>query len=309
MVQVVNDSEEQEDSQKITMKSLLEAGVHFGHQKKFWNPKMQKYIFTHRNGVHIIDLQQSIGMIEDAANFLSQVAFEGKKILMVGTKKQAQDVIINEAERSSSMYISNRWLGGTLTNFQTIKKRIAHLISLETQRENGDFEVLTKRESLKIDEKIDKLNRNLAGIKNMEEMPGAIFIIDVAKEEIAVTESIKVGIPIVALVDSDSNPELVDYPMPGNDDAIRAIRLITSRMADAIIEGRTRRESSDNDFVQSIDSPKRMVTYSTSTEEELELETETPSDEEVPIEANVSSDEPIETNETETKDTEEPEKN
>ncbi len=163
MVQAVNDSEEQEDSQKITMKSLLEAGVHFGHQKKFWNPKMQKYIFTHRNGVHIIDLQQSIGMIEDAANFLSQVAFEGKKILMVGTKKQAQDVIINEAERSSSMYISNRWLGGTLTNFQTIKKRIAHLISLETQRENGDFEVLTKRESLKIDEKNTHLSAMYSG--------------------------------------------------------------------------------------------------------------------------------------------------
>ena len=274
MVQVASDAEgqEQEESQKITMKSLLEAGVHFGHQKKYWNPKMQKYIFTHRNGVHIIDLQQSIGMIEDAANFLSQVAFEGKKILMVGTKKQAQDVIVNEAERSSSMYISNRWLGGTLTNFQTIKKRIAHLISLENQRDNGDFEVLTKRESLKIDEKITKLNRNLAGIKDMEEMPGAIFIIDVAKEEIAVTESIKVGIPIVALVDSDSNPELVDYPMPGNDDAIRSIRLITSRMADAIIEGRTRRESSGNDFSQSIDSPERMVTYSTSTVEELEEE-------------------------------------
>ena len=306
MVQVDSDVEgqEQEEIQKITMKSLLEAGVHFGHQKKYWNPKMQKYIFTHRNGVHIIDLQQSIGMIEDAANFLSQVAFEGKKILMVGTKKQAQDVIVNEAERSSSMYISNRWLGGTLTNFQTIKKRIAHLISLENQRDNGDFEVLTKRESLKIDEKIEKLNRNLAGIKDMEEMPGAIFIIDVAKEEIAVTESIKVGIPIVALVDSDSNPELVDYPMPGNDDAIRSIRLITSRMADAIIEGRTRRESSDNDFTQSIDSPERMVTYSTSTAEELEQEAQDAvSEPELPINTSEAANE-IETqeiNETEKK--------
>ena len=250
----------------ITMKSLLEAGVHFGAQKRRWNPKMAQYIFTDRNGVHIIDLAQTLGLIEEAANFLSGVARQGGKILIVGTKKQAQDTVIHEAERSNSFYIANRWLGGTLTNFRTIQSRIDYLVDLETKRDNGEFAHLTKKESLKREEQIAKLNRNLGGIKDMTEMPGALFIIDIGKEEIAVSEAVKVGIPIVALVDSDCNPDMIDYPIPGNDDAIRAIRLISARMSDAIIEGQTHRLGETDD--ESSQSTARMVTYSTVTEED-----------------------------------------
>jgi len=264
----------QEKTNEITMRSLLEAGVHFGHQKKYWNPKMAKYIFTHRNGVHIIDLQQSVDLIEAAANFLSDLTLKGGKVLMVGTKKQAQDTIIYEAERTASYYIANRWLGGTLTNFQTIQKRINYLISLETQRESGVFESLTKRESLKIDEKITKLNKNLAGIKEMKKMPDALYIIDVEKEGLAVAEASKLGIPIVALVDSNCDPEQVAYPMPANDDAIRSIRIITSRMAEAIIEGEHRRESNYDPSNAKSSDPERMITYSSSSIEDLTPEEE-----------------------------------
>ena len=264
----------QETTNVITMKSLLEAGVHFGHQKRRWNPKMDDFIFAHRNGIHIIDLQKTLYKIQEAAAFLTDIAAAGKKILLVGTKKQAQDTIINEAERSNSLYISNRWLGGTLTNFKTIEGRIQHLINLETRRETGEFTLLSKKESLGYDAQIDRLNKNLFGIKEMTEMPGAMFIIDIGKEEIAVAEARRIGIPIVALVDSDCNPELIDYPIPGNDDAIRSIRLITGRLSDAIIEGQNRRlaemteagEGPDN----SEDSVPRMVTYSTVTEDDLD---------------------------------------
>lgn len=221
----------------ITMKSLLEAGVHFGHQKRRWNPKMRRYIFTHRNGIHIIDLQKTLRMLEDAASFVSDVAADGKKILMVGTKKQAQDTIVNESERANAFHITTRWLGGTLTNFKTIQSRIDYLVDLETRQAKGEFVNYTKKEALKREASIARLNRYLGGIKEMTEMPGLLFIIDVGKEAIAVAEARRVGIPIVALVDSDCDPDLIDYPIPGNDDAIRSIRLITGRITNAIIEG------------------------------------------------------------------------
>ncbi len=224
----------------ITMKSLLEAGVHFGHQKRRWNPKMQRYIFTHRNGIHIIDLQKTLRMLEEAASFISDVAAEGKKVLMVGTKKQAQDTIVNESQRANAYFITTRWLGGTLTNFKTIQSRIDYLVELETQQAKGEFASYTKKEALKREASISRLNRYLGGIKEMTEMPGALFVIDIGKESIAVAEARRVGIPIVALVDSDCDPDLIDYPIPGNDDAIRSIRLVTGRITNAIIEGRNR---------------------------------------------------------------------
>ena len=283
-----------QDTAPITMKSLLEAGVHFGHQKRRWNPKMNRYIFTHRNGIHIIDLQKTLNLVEEAAAFLSEVAASGRKILMVGTKKQAQDTIVAEAERSNSLHISNRWLGGTLTNFKTIQKRIDYLVDLETRRDQGDFENLTKKESLKIDEKITKLNKNLSGIKEMTEMPGAMFIIDVGKEEIAVAEANRVGIPIVALVDSDCDPDLIDHPIPGNDDAIRSVRLITGRMSDAIIDGYHQRNAEQSDDLTDAnqESSPRMVTYSTVTvEESVSEETEGAEEEVIEPEENPENNE------------------
>ena len=232
---------EQGDPGHITMKALLEAGVHFGHQKRRWNPKMRRYIFAHRNGIHIIDLQKTLRLLETAAEFVTEVAAEGKKILMVGTKKQAQDTITSEAQRSNSFHITTRWLGGTLTNFKTIQSRIDHLVDLETRQSKGEFEVLTKKEAIKLENSITRLNRYLGGIKEMTEMPGALFVIDVEKEAIAVAEARRMGVPIVALVDSNCDPDLIDYPIPGNDDAIRSVRLITGKMSSAIIEGVNRR--------------------------------------------------------------------
>jgi small subunit ribosomal protein S2 len=290
---------ESQVTRRITMKALLEAGVHFGHQKRRWNPKMDQFIFAQRNGIHIIDLAKTLGKIEEAAEFLTTVAAKGKKILFVGTKKQAQDTIISEAERSNCLYISNRWLGGTLTNFRTIQSRIDHLVNLEARRENGDFNQLTKKESLGYDEQIRKLNRNLSGIKEMTEMPGAILIIDIGKEEIAVKEARRVGIPIVALVDSDCNPELIDHPVPGNDDAIRSIRLVTGRMSDAIIEGQNQRLAEQTDSGEEIpegESSPRMVTYSTVTVEDSETNN-SEEIEENQSEAKEEASEPSETNE------------
>ena len=286
-------TETQETANMITMKSLLEAGVHFGHQKRRWNPKMDDFIFAHRNGIHIIDLQKTLYKIQEAAEFLTDIAATGKRILYVGTKKQARDTIINEAERSNSLYISNRWLGGTLTNFRTIESRIQHLINLETRRETGEFTLLSKKESLGYDEQINRLNKNLIGIKEMTEMPGAMFIIDIGKEEIAVAEARRLGIPIVALVDSDCNPELIDYPIPGNDDAIRSIRLISGRMSDAIIEGQNRRISERTDagegMEDSEESAPRMITYSTVTVDDVEEETSNQTDSESQAANNESS--------------------
>jgi small subunit ribosomal protein S2 len=225
----------------ITMKTLLEAGVHFGHQKRRWNPKMRRYIFAHRNGIHIIDLQKTLRLLEEACEYITGVAAQGHKILMVGTKKQAHETILNEAVRCNAYYITTRWLGGTMTNFKTIQSRIDYLVQLEARRDRGEFVRLPKKESLKLEATIAKLNRYLSGIKEMTKMPGALFVIDVGKEAIAVAEARRVGVPVVALVDSDCDPDLVDVPIPGNDDAIRAIRLITGRIADAIIEGNNQR--------------------------------------------------------------------
>ena len=225
----------------ITMKSLLEAGVHFGHQRRRWNPKMRQYIFSHRNGIHIIDLQQTLHYIERAASFIEDIAAEGKGIILVGTKKQAHDTIMAEAERCGAFYVSTRWLGGTLTNFKTIQARIDYLVKLEARKESGELAVLPKKEALKLEDAIARLNRNLGGIKEMTELPGALFVIDVGKEAIAVAEARRVGVPIAALVDTDCDPTQIDFPVPGNDDAIRSIRLVTARIADAVIEGKNRR--------------------------------------------------------------------
>ena len=202
---------------------------------------MRQYIFAHRNGIHIIDLQKTLRMLEEACGFMTEVASQGQKVLMVGTKKQAHDTIMSEAGRAEAFYITSRWLGGTLTNFKTIQSRIDYLVQLEARQEKGEFELLPKKEALKLGDTIARLNRYLSGIKEMTEMPGALFVIDVGKEAIAVAEARRVGVPVVALVDSDCNPDLVDSIIPGNDDAIRSIRLITSKIADAIIEGNNQR--------------------------------------------------------------------
>jgi len=233
----------QRDEGPVQMKSLLEAGVHFGHQKRRWNPKMRQYIFTHRNGIHIIDLQKTLRMLERACEFMADVAAEGKRVLMVGTKKQAQDTIITEAQRCGAFFITTRWLGGTLTNFKTIQSRIDYLIQLEERKAKGEFDSLPKKEALKLNNLIAKLNRFFGGIKEMTEMPGAIFVVDIGNEAIAVAEARRVGLPVVALVDSDCDPGLVDHPIPGNDDAIRSIRLITSRIATSVVEGVNRRKA------------------------------------------------------------------
>ena len=204
---------------------------------------MKPYIFSHRNGIHIIDLQKTLRMLDEAYQFMVQTAAEGKKVLMVGTKRQAQETIRNEAERSGAFYVVTRWLGGTLTNFHTIQSRIDYLVELETRKARGEFENLPKKEALKLEKTIARLNRYLGGIKEMTELPGVLYVVDIGREEIAVREARRVGIPIVALVDSDCDPTLVDYPIPGNDDAIRSIRLVTTKMADAIIEGTNQRQA------------------------------------------------------------------
>ena len=240
MVQSVEEVAAEAAPGPVTMKSLLEAGVHFGHQRRRWNPKMKTFIFAHRNGIHIIDLQKTLGMLERACDFMTEVAARGQMVVMVGTKKQAQDAILTEAQRCGAFYIITRWLGGTLTNFKTIQSRIDYLVQLEARKEKGEFDALPKKESLSLEGKIARLNRYLGGIKEMTEMPGAVFVIDVGKEAIAVAEARRVGVPVVALVDSDCDPEFIDYPIPGNDDAIRSITLISSRIANAVIEGNNR---------------------------------------------------------------------
>ncbi len=221
----------------ISMKQLLEAGVHFGHQTRRWNPKMDRYIFTERNGIYIIDLQKTVKKVEEAYNFVRQVAEEGKSILFVGTKKQAQDSVKEEAERSGQYFTNQRWLGGTLTNFQTIQKRIQRLRKLEEMEENGTFDVLPKKEVIQLNKEKDRLVKFLGGIKGMKGLPGALFIVDPRKERIAIAEAKKLGIPIVAIVDTNCDPDEIDYVIPGNDDAIRAVRLLTAKIADAVIEG------------------------------------------------------------------------
>ncbi|MBE6062183.1 MAG: 30S ribosomal protein S2 [Clostridium butyricum] len=223
----------------ISMKQLLEAGVHFGHQTRRWNPKMAPYIFTERNGIYIIDLQKTVKKAEEAYNFIKEVAAEGKDILFVGTKKQAQEAIQEEAVRSNMHFVNNRWLGGMLTNFTTIKSRIKKLEEIEKMQEDGTFEVLPKKEVIKLKGELEKLEKNLGGIRNLDATNvGAMFIVDPRKEKNAISEAKILGIPVVAIVDTNCDPEEVDYVIPGNDDAIRAVKLITAKMADAIIEGR-----------------------------------------------------------------------
>ncbi len=220
----------------VTMKSLLESGVHFGHQVKRWDPRMKKYIFAERNGIHIIDLQKTISAIKDSYEEIRKVASAGKSVLFVGTKKQAQQAIQKEAERCGMFYVNNRWLGGTLTNFSTIKKSLLRLKKIEKMEIDGTFENLTKKEVANLLKEKEKLQKNYGGIKEMKELPGAIFIIDTHKEQIAVAEARRMGIPIIAIVDTNCNPEGIDYPIPGNDDAIRAISLFTSIIANAVLE-------------------------------------------------------------------------
>jgi len=223
---------------QITMKELLEAGVHFGHQTKRWNPKMAKYIFGERNGIYIIDLQKTLKKFRDAYLFTRNLAADGGTVLFVGTKKQAQDTIADESARCGMYHVNRRWLGGTLTNFTTIRKSINHLKRLDEMRDTGEFERVTKKEALGLDRERAKLERALSGIKQLDRLPSAVYIVDPRKERIAVAEAQKLVIPIIAIVDTNCDPSGIDYPIPGNDDAIRAIRLITSRIADAVIEGR-----------------------------------------------------------------------
>ncbi|MBO4359272.1 MAG: 30S ribosomal protein S2 [Eubacteriaceae bacterium] len=222
----------------VTMKQLLEAGVQFGHQTRRWNPKMKRYIYTERNGIYIIDLQQTVGLIDNACEFLREVAMEDGGVLFVGTKKQAQDAIENEAKKCGAYYVNQRWLGGTLTNFKTIQKRIDRLQKLYDMEEDGTFDVLPKKEVVNLKNEREKLERFLGGIKNMKELPKAMFVIDPKKEKIAILEAKKLGIPVVAVVDTNCDPDDADYPIPGNDDAIRAVALLTSAASNAILEGR-----------------------------------------------------------------------
>jgi small subunit ribosomal protein S2 len=222
----------------ISMKQLLEAGVHFGHQTRRWNPKMAEYIYTERNGIYIIDLQKSVGKVDEAYKAVADIAAAGGTILFVGTKKQAQDAVKAEAERCGMFYVNERWLGGMLTNFRTIQSRIARLKEIETMAADGTFDVLPKKEVIKLLAQREKLEKYLGGIKDMKKLPGAMFIVDPRKEKIAISEAKKLGIPVVAIVDTNCDPDEVDYVIPGNDDAIRAVKLIASTMADAIIEGK-----------------------------------------------------------------------
>ena len=222
----------------VAMKQLLEAGVHFGHQTRRWDPKMAEYIFQARNGIHIIDLQKTSKKIDEAYDFMRSQAEEGKKVLFVGTKKQAQECMKEAAEKSGMYYVNQRWLGGMLTNFGTIRKRVERLNELETMQEDGTFDVLPKKEVILLKKEMEKLEKNLGGIKDMDKLPGVIFLVDPKKERIAILEARKLNIPVIGLVDTNCNPEDVDYAIPGNDDAIRAVKLIADVMANAIIEGR-----------------------------------------------------------------------
>ena len=229
----------------VSMKQLLEAGVHFGHQTRRWNPKMAKYIFTERNGIYIIDLQKTVKKLDEAYNFVRDTAANGGEILFVGTKKQAQESIRDEATRCGMHFVNARWLGGMMTNFRTIRKRIDRMDQLKTMQEDGTFEMLPKKEVVKLQLEMEKLDKYLGGVKNMQKLPAAIFIVDPHKERIAVSEARKLNIPIVAIVDTNCNPDEIDYVIPGNDDAIRAVKLIAGKMADAVLEGKQGEQMDD----------------------------------------------------------------
>ncbi len=238
----------QESTDTVTIKLLLEAGAHFGHQTSRWNPKMKSYIFTERNGIHIIDLQQTSALLNRACGFARELASKGEEIIFVGTKKQAQEAVELEAKRCGMHYVNLRWLGGMLTNFATIQGRIDYLVRLENEKERGEFERLPKKEALKLEEEIQRLNRYMGGFKEMSRIPGALFIVDPIKDRIAVAEAKRVGVPIIAIVDTNCNPDNIDYPIPANDDAIRAIRLICGKIANAVLEGKAAREVEEEEI-------------------------------------------------------------
>ena len=244
----------------ISMKQLLEAGVHFGHQTRRWNPKMKPFIFMDRNGIHIIDLQQTVTRLNEAYKFVQQLVANGETILFVGTKKQAQEAVAEEAKRSGMYYVNQRWLGGMLTNFQTIQLRIRYLRDLEARRDRGDFERLPKKEVQRLQDDIARLERTLGGIKDMRRLPGALFIIDTRKERTAVLEARRLEIPIIALADTNCDPDEMDYPIPANDDAIRAVRLLCTKIADAAVEGRRELEARQKDSEQAREEEASIIT-------------------------------------------------
>lgn len=248
----------------VTMKELLEAGVHFGHQTKRWNPKMKEYIFGQRNGIYIVDLQKTIKIFKEALHFLKSVAESGKEVLLVGTKKQAQDIIRDFSLKCESSYVNQRWLGGLLTNFNVVRGGVSRLVELEEMKEDGRWELLSKKEQSRLEKVYRKLSRNLGGIKNLADPPGAMFVIDSTKEEIAILEAQKLKIPIVAVVDTNGNPENIDYPIPGNDDAVRAIELFTSKVAEAIIEGKKNKIQKELQEAKKEEAPPKEETLSAS---------------------------------------------
>ena len=263
----------------VAMKQLLEAGVHFGHQTRRWDPKMAEYIFQARNGIHIIDLQKTSKKLDEAYSFVKEQAEEGKTVLFVGTKKQAQECMKEAALKCGMYYVDQRWLGGMLTNFDTIQTRIKRLKDLETMQEDGTFDVLPKKEVILLKKEMEKLEKNLGGIKEMNELPGVIFLVDPKKERIAILEAKKLGIPVVGLVDTNCNPEELDYPIPGNDDAIRAVKLIADVMANAVIEGK-QGESFEEEVQEEIEEQVEEKSEEASIEEVVAEEAETKSEEE-----------------------------
>lgn len=247
-------------SDTTTVKQFLEAGAHFGHQTSRWHPRMKKYIFTKRNGIHIIDLEQTAGMLDTACQVIRQIAENGGHILFVGTKKQAQESVEEEARRCGMYFINQRWIGGVLTNFATIQSRIDYLVRLEDQQARGELNRLPKKEALKLDKEITRLNRQLGGIKEMTSLPDALFVIDPSKERIALAEAKKVGVPIIAIVDTNCNPDEIDYPIPANDDAIRAVKLICNRIAEAVIGGTSARAETAMEAGRIEDTPESRIT-------------------------------------------------
>ena len=250
--------------ENLTMKALLEAGVHFGHQTRRWNPTMQKYIFTQRNGIHIIDLQQTLGMINNVYQEMVDLVAEGGKVLFVGTKRQAQEVIQSEAERCGMLYVNQRWLGGTMTNFQTIRTRINYMLELQQKRDQGYFRLLPKKEGVKLRDTLNRLEKYFTGVRDMTEVPKAIFVIDIGREDICIAEAQRMGVEIFAIVDSDCDPNKVDHIIPGNDDAVRSIRLITNRMASAVLEGLSEREAREHarmEAMAEVDQSTFMTAY------------------------------------------------
>lgn len=259
--------EERIEVEEVSVKSLLAAGAHFGHQTSRWNPRMKKYIFTARNGIHIIDLEQTAAMLYKACEFVRDLVAKGENIIFVGTKKQAKDVVEEEAKRCGMPYVNQRWLGGMLTNFATIQARIDYLVRLEDRKARGEFDYLPKKEALKLGKEIDRLNRQTGGFKEMTRFPGALFIIDPAKERIAVNEARRTGVPIVAIVDTNCNPDEIDHPIPANDDAVRAVRLICGRMADAALDGSEARELAQQVMVSEEAEVPEILTFVPEVEE------------------------------------------